>query len=958
MSLVAKLIKSITDAPNISFFMDAADLQTLILQYEQMLTALKALVAKEKDTITSAGYTAIVQAAITVHQDRINDLKARLAGETITPDEISFLVSQYTNQLDSYAYLGKQLCTGKFMDELSSLLPDYKAVLANLIQLNTNSAAAIQQSGYAPIVTGSITLHTVEIQSLELCVPIQLNIPANGIITGCRVNDVIDGDTLEIDVPASIVPPGAEPRINIRLAGCNAPEKPETTSQAGTSTLEYTYDNVSSFMYVDRKFYSEATMKLGTLLGGKVVTLAMNKSKPYDSYSRLVAVVTRDDGIVANEEMLKAGLCAYFHRPEWNSPDDPVDHSKYISLESEAKVAKAGVWVTPASEIESGKCIITAMRKTATGGTTATSAIVYVDSIFMGMTSTTEPFTIATGEHEVKVVSSQYGTGTSTLTITKDSISTLNVIIGESSTDPEEPEQQGFITFQALRTTSAGEYVGTTAEVWENNRFRFMVSSTKDRVPTPVGEYTYVFKKDGYEDTEVTVTVEDDTEVLAKALMESTETEETPENLGKLDFVSVPTGAKIYLNDDYIGLTKKSEYELPPGVYTVWIKKTGFVDFTQSVLVKAGKKEIVDATLTSTTSGTIEDPIETPQEGVVDFVSSPSGAYIYLNNVYIGMTKKTGYKVTAGVHLVTFRKNGYDEWEDTIGVVANERLVVESILQKTDVEGEEEESEEEVTPPTNVGWYNYPNPNYSSTSQQGYSYDPMATSQSTSLTTAPSPTNSEPTSGEEDEGMPVQIVILKEEIEEEEKEKLTDIFKEVATFFKKYCDTKLKFIATTQEEVESDVNDDEEETFDDINTIEDQIDLDKIHDEKGIVVLMWIPSGSSVASKGETLTRDEPLNRSIVCSIPYDEYFNKEISGTRKTHLGITAEGGLSMAITISNALLEWYLDEHEAEEENEDEEIPELDKEFCNIKEKSDDRPTAKCIKKWLKKYNKKAEE
>lgn len=950
-STVSKIVKSIVDAPDISIINDATDLQTLITQYEQMLAALKALVAKESATISSAGYTAIVQAAITVHQDRINQLKAKLAGTGgVSANDVSYLVSQYTSQLDSYAYLGKQLCTNGYVDELSTLLPKYKNVLASLISLNATSRTAIDSSGYGPIVTGSISLHTIEIQSLEACIPASFTLPTNGIITGVRVDATVDGDTLTVVLPAGMTT-APDNKVNIRLAGCNAPEKPDSATQAGNCVLEYTYDGESSFMYVDKAFYSQATMKLGSLVGAKVVTLKVNKSKPSDSYGRLVAVVIRDDGLVANEEMLTAGLCAYFHRSEWNSTYDPVDHSKYIALESAAKVAKAGVWVTPLATNKTGQCIITAVRPTSTGGTTATSALIYVDGVYMGMTDTTDPYTLTVGEHSIRAVSSQYGIGTTTVTITENGMTTVNVTVGSSSGETEEPTDKGTVTFQALRYSSSGDYIGTSAELWENNKYKFIVESTKDNVSTDVGEHTYVFKKDGYSDKTVTVTVTKDENTLAKAILLATSSGTTdPTSQGTVDFISNPTGAKIYLNEEYIGLTKKLSYSVSPGVYTVWVKKTGYIDYTETLLVEADKKGIVDATLSLIGSGgSTEEPEPTQQTGLVDFVTSPTGAYIYIDNVYIGMTKKAGHKVAAGVHLVTFRKNGYDEWEDTIGVTANERIAVEATLTLSNPVEEEEEAEEEETT-TPVSWYSYANPNYSSR-QTSTSYEPSTRTVSPGgVTSEPSPTPSE---AEEEEGMPVQIIVLQED---PDKEALAKAFKEVKAFFKKYCDKKLRFIATVHEPIELDTDDEEKEKLDDIDSLEDQLDMDKVQEDQGIVILLWTPSGSSVAYDGETLTRDEQLNRSIVCSIPMTEDFSKEITGTKKTTLGITSEGALTMVTTMTNALLEWYLEDHEAEEK--DEELPEFNKEFCDIDEDSTKRPGIKCAKKWLVKYNKKIEE
>lgn len=948
-----ELKKLLADSKNIT---DATDLNTLIAKYEATLAAFKAKVAAESSTISARGYTSIVQAAITVNEQRIAELKAKRDG-SVTASNVSYLISQYTSQLDGFSYLGSQLCTGQYYDELSTMLVEYKKVLASLIQLNTTSKTAIASTGYTAIVEGAITLHTTTVQTLSACIPATLNVPSTGKIPGVRVDATVDGDTLTVVIPSAYLPTGAESKVNIRLAGCNAPEKPDTSTQAGNCVLEYTVDGTSSLTYVEKKFYSEATMKLGTLVGAKVVTLSVNPAHPFDSYNRLVAIVTTSDGIVANEEMLKAGLVAYFHRPEWSSSKDPVDHNKYILLESGAKAAKLGLWASAAGSTATGQCIITATRTTTTGSTSSISALVYVDNTYMGMTSTTDPFTLPAGEHTVKVVSSQYGTGTKEVTITEGGITTLNVPVGSTSNETGETTEKGYVTFKSQRLTAAGEYVGTTSEVYENDKFKFSVESEKSNVSVDIGEHTYVFKKDGYNDKSVAVMVEKDENVLCKATLIATSSPGTtdPTAQGQVDFISTPTSCKIYVDDKYIGLTKLLEYGLAPGSYTIWIKKEGYIDYTETILVEAGEKLAVEAVMSKSDGSSTTTPTTTAT-GTVDFTSTPTGAYIYVDNIYIGMTKKTGYKMTAGVHLVTFRKSLYEEWEDTISVQADTRLAVEATLTKstTSTTAEEEEEEEDTT--TNaVQWYTNPYANpYSSAYETGQETTEPSTS--TGFTNEPSGTENNQSMGGEDEGMPVQIIVLQND---PDKETLGDIFKEVKKFFKKYCDTKLKFLATTQDPIESDRDEDGNGVFDNIDSIEDQLDVEKIIEDKGIVVLLWEPSTKSVKEDQLTLSRDEQLNNAIVCSVPVANSptdFNGKIAGETKDHLGLTVEGSLSMVIAISNALLEWYLDETEAEEEDED--LPELDKDFCEINTDKITRPTAKCVKKWLKIYNKKIED
>ena len=931
------------------------DLATIIARYEEMLAAFKAKVNANKTRIADAGYNEIVQAAIAVHEYRIAELKKKQSG-TVSVKDVSYLISQYTSQLDSYAYLGKQLCTDGYVDELSTLLPKYKAILAALVTLNSTSRSSIEAAGYGSIVTGAIELHTLELKTLGSCIPSAINIPETGIIPGVRVDATVDGDTLTVVIPNEYLESGAESKINIRLAGCNAPEKPDGTTQAGNSVVEYTTDNYSSFMYVEKKYYSEATMKLGLLVGGKMVTLKVNPSRPYDSYNRLVAVIETADGSVANEEMLKAGLCAYFHRSEWTDYRDPVNHDKYIQLESSAKAGKLGFWASATGSVETGQCIITATRPTATGGAVSSSALVYVDGTYMGMTSTTVPYTLPVGTHTVRAVSSQYGSGTKEVEITANCMITANIAVGSSSSGGEnESEETGFVTFQALRKSSTGDYLGTTAEVWEGGKYKFIVQSTKDNVQTSTGDHTYVFKKDGYETEEVTVTVEKNESTIAKAILTESdqESETDPSTVGAVDFISTPTGAKIYLGENYIGLTKKLNHQLAPGIYYVWIKKAGYTDYTEQLIVEAGKKAIVDAQMVTGT-GSEETPGTTTETGLLDFISNPSGAYIYVDNIYIGMTKKVGYKVSAGTHLISIRKNGYNEHEDTEEVVAVERLPIEITLTKSDTgETAEEEEEEERSyniPAGGINWVTYPEQNYPMSSYSGTGYTP--TTEQPALTSTSSTTIPEETPADT---LPVQIIVMQET---PDTEKLGDQFKELRKFYKKYCDTELSFSATKHAPIDPDKDDDEMDIFDDIDLIEDQIDLDKVQDEQGIVMLLWVPTGKSAAYDGTVLSRDELLNGSVVCSIPLESSenpFSEEIEGKTKDTLGLTTQGSLTMAICLSNALLEWYNSDHEAEEGDE---LSELDKVYCGYDEDEKARPHAKCIKKWLQEYNEKVGE
>jgi micrococcal nuclease len=139
---------------------------------------------------------------------------------------------------------------------------------------------------------------------------------------------VVDGDTIDIDVPD-----GKFPDTRIRLLAIDTPEM--------GSAMPYGTDKSPSGAMYYGKEASEFTTK--TALGQKVTVLLDKLSKTRDKYGRLLAFVRFSDGRILNEELVSQGF-AY--------ADTRFPHSfyeKYIQLEKTAREQKKGLWekVTP-----------------------------------------------------------------------------------------------------------------------------------------------------------------------------------------------------------------------------------------------------------------------------------------------------------------------------------------------------------------------------------------------------------------------------------------------------------------------------------------------------------------------------------------------------------------------------------------------------------------------------------
>jgi hypothetical protein len=149
---------------------------------------------------------------------------------------------------------------------------------------------------------------------------------------------------------------------------------------------------------------------------------------------------------------------------------------------------------------------------------------------------------------------------------------------------------------------------------------------------------------------------------------------ETNVNHGELQVSSSPSGAAVYVNGDYRGFTPSDDLldiELSPGSYPVLVKKPGYQDYSTTRTIEAGKKVQVLATLLP---GTI------PSGASAEVSSTPSGADVYVNNVYLGITPLSLHNVTAGTYTVEIRLEGYNTFATTGQVTPGQNLQIIAAL--------------------------------------------------------------------------------------------------------------------------------------------------------------------------------------------------------------------------------------------------------------------------------------
>jgi len=122
-----------------------------------------------------------------------------------------------------------------------------------------------------------------------------------------RVRQVIDGDTITVAGVGTV-----------RLLGVDAPEKTGSYRES-------------------EPYGDEAARFLRSLLNGKLVRLEYDGERK-DQYNRTLAYVFLEDGTLANEAIIRAGLAETYRRFDyWRKP-------AFQAAEREARDARRGMW--------------------------------------------------------------------------------------------------------------------------------------------------------------------------------------------------------------------------------------------------------------------------------------------------------------------------------------------------------------------------------------------------------------------------------------------------------------------------------------------------------------------------------------------------------------------------------------------------------------------------------------
>ena len=129
---------------------------------------------------------------------------------------------------------------------------------------------------------------------------------------------------------------------------------------------------------------------------------------------------------------------------------------------------------------------------------------------------------------------------------------------------------------------------------------------------------------------------------------------------GTLSVTSSPSGASVYVDNIYRGLTPQ-QVSLTYNQYTLRLEHSGYKSYTQKVWVYGGQTTTVHASL-----------VPSVTYGTVSISSSPSGANVYLDGSFRGTTTQIISGLTPGAYFVELTKPGYQDYTGTVRAYPNQ----------------------------------------------------------------------------------------------------------------------------------------------------------------------------------------------------------------------------------------------------------------------------------------------
>jgi beta-lactamase superfamily II metal-dependent hydrolase len=175
----------------------------------------------------------------------------------------------------------------------------------------------------------------------------------------------------------------------------------------------------------------------------------------------------------------------------------------------------------------------------------------------------------------------------------------------------------------------------------------------------------------------------------------------TSSGTGSLSVTSIPSGALVYVDGTFKGITPVTIQSISTGFHQIKVTRSGYKDYSTSVSVAGGKPLSISATLTAGSGSSVLPPVfpitiptTTPTikpttaptapsgtgTGSLSVTSIPSGALVYVDGTFKGITPVTIQSSSTGVHQIKVTKSGYKDYSTSVYVTGEKPLSISATL--------------------------------------------------------------------------------------------------------------------------------------------------------------------------------------------------------------------------------------------------------------------------------------
>ncbi len=276
-------------------------------------------------------------------------------------------------------------------------------------------------------------------------------------------------------------------------------------------------------------------------------------------------------------------------------------------------------------------------------------AAIYMNGNYYGYSPITLP-NLQPGTYSMKATLNGYTPNTQIITVYAGQTAPYYPVLQQS---PPTPRSTGTVY---AKSSPSG------ANVFVDGTYNGITPMTLTLYP---GNHNIVLKLSGYNDWSSTVYVSaGSSQTINPGL--------TPAIFGSLSIGSAPPGASVFMDSAYQGITNPSGgltlNNIPSGSHIIKVTASGYNDWIETVYVKPNANTYVPVYMTPIGL----NPTPVPASGAINIVSTPSGAEIFIDNIFRGYTPATITEIDPGVHQILLKYTGYTDYSGTATVVSGQ----------------------------------------------------------------------------------------------------------------------------------------------------------------------------------------------------------------------------------------------------------------------------------------------